>query len=133
VHVGQIRTRLVSTAGVLADAVICGHDRDCAAALAWVNQAEARRLCARDDDVALDDRSLRAHLADRLAELNAGAGSASRIARLLLLEEPPSIDAGEITDKGYVNQRRVLERRSDLVDRLFAEPLDDRVITPRSA
>lgn len=48
-------------------------------------------------------------------------------------EEPSSIDAGEITDKGYLNQRCVLERRTDLVDRLFAEPIDERVITPRSA
>ena len=133
VHVGQLRTRLVSAAGVLADAVIGGHDRDCAAALAWVNQTEARRLCSCDDDVPVDHPTLRAHLAERLAELNAGAGSASRIARLLLLEEPPSIDAGEITDKGYVNQRRVLERRSDDVDRLFSEPIHERVIMPKGA
>ncbi len=133
VHVGQLRTRLVSAAGVLTDAVICGHDRECAAALAWVNQAEARRVCSASEDVALDDPALRAHLAARLAELKAGGGSASCIARLLLLEEPPDIDAGEITDKGYINQRRVRERRPDLVDRLFAGPLDAAVITPGSA
>ena len=133
VTVGKLRTALVSAAGVLTDAVIAGHDRDCVAALAWVDGGEARRLCGSEGDVALDHPELRRHLADRLAQLNAGAGSASRIARLLLLAEPPSIDAGEITDKGYVNQRRVLERRAAEVERLFADPLDERVIAPRSA
>ncbi|UGS35562.1 feruloyl-CoA synthase [Capillimicrobium parvum] len=133
VTVGRLRTQLVSTAGVLTDAVICGQDRDAVAALAWVNQAEARRVCGgADDDVALDDPTLCAHLAARLAALNDGAGSASRIERLLLLAEPPSIDAGEITDKGYINQRIVLERRADHVARLYAEPLDAAVIVPAS-
>jgi len=132
VTVGRLRTQLVSAAGVLSDAVICGHDRDRVTALGWLNQAEARRVCGAADgaDVALDDPALRAHLAARLAALNDGAGSASRIARLLLLAEPPSIDAGEITDKGYINQRRVLERRADHVARLYAEPADAAVITP---
>ena len=49
------------------------------------------------------------------------------IERLLLLSEPPSMDAGEITDKGYVNQRAVLARRTDAVARLFA---GDGVIAP---
>jgi feruloyl-CoA synthase len=47
---------------------------------------------------------------------------------VLLLEDPPDLDAGEITDKGYVNQRAVLERRCDAVERLFAEPADPAVI-----
>jgi len=127
---GQVRTALVSKAGVLTDAVIAGHDRAYAAALAWVNQGEARRACGAGpaEDVALDDPRLRAHLAAALARLNAGAGSAGRIERLLLLDEPPSMDAGEITDKGYVNQRAVLKRRADAVDRLFGA--DAGVITP---
>jgi feruloyl-CoA synthase len=52
------------------------------------------------------------------------------VERLLLLAEAPSMDAGEITDKGYVNQRAVLERRAELVAQLFAEPLDSAVIAP---
>ena len=80
--------------------MICGHDREYVAALAWVNQAEARKLLACDEDVALDDPRLRAHLARRSPALNAGAGSAARVERLLLLAHPPSLDAGEITDKG---------------------------------
>jgi hypothetical protein len=51
-----------------------------------------------------------------------------RIARCLILTEPPSIDAGEITDKGYLNQRAVLASRAALVDRLHADPAPADVI-----
>ena len=130
VRVGRLRTALVSAAGgVLTDAVLAGHDGPFAAALAWVNRDEAARLCG-GADVALDDPRLCAHLAAALATVNAGAGSAAAIERLLLLEEPPDMDAGEITDKGYVNQRAVRERRAALVERLLAEPPDPAVITP---
>ena len=54
--------------------------------------------------------------------------SSTRIARVLLLGEPPSIDAGEITDKGYVNQRATLERRAADVERLYAAVPDAAVI-----
>jgi feruloyl-CoA synthase len=128
VHVGRLRTALVSAAPVLRDAVICGHDRDCVGALAWLNADEAKRVLGRE--AALDDPALRDHLAQRLAELNRDAGSALRIQRLLLLAAPPDIDAGEITDKGYINQRSVLRRRADDVARLYADPVPDDVITP---
>jgi feruloyl-CoA synthase len=129
VTVGRLRTSLVSAAGVLRDAVIAGHDGDYVAALAWVDHAEARRVCGADDDLRLDDPALREHLARTLEALNDGAGSAGRIERLLLLEAPPSLDAGEITDKGYVNQRRVLDLRAPDVARLLAEPPGAAVIT----
>jgi feruloyl-CoA synthase len=128
VRVGRLRTALVSAAGgVLADAVIAGHDGPYAAALAWPNRDEARRICGGGDGE-IDDAALRAHLAAALATLNGGAGSAGRIERLLLLDEPPDMDAGEITDKGYVNQRAVLERRAGDVARLLADPPDPAVV-----
>jgi len=133
VAAGTLRTRLISGAGVLGDAVICGHDADYIAALAWVNQAEARKLLGGDQDVTLDDPRLRDHLARALTRLNEGAGSASRVARLLLLSEPPNLDAGEITDKGYVNQRECLKRRASEVDRLYADAPDAAIITPAPA
>lgn len=68
-------------------------------------------------------------LRTRLTGYNAGQpGSSARIGRVLVITEPPSIDAGEITDKGYVNQRATLERRQALVERLFAEPPDSDVL-----
>ncbi len=129
VAVGALRTRLISVAGVLADAVICGQDAGYVAAMAWVNQAEARRLTGATEAVPLDHPHLRDHLAATLRDLNEQAGSASRIERLLLLEQPPSLDAGEITDKGYLNQRRTLECRAADVKRLYADPPDTAVIT----
>jgi len=50
-------------------------------------------------------------------------GSANRIARALLLAEPPSIDKGEVTDKGSINQRAVLSHRADTVAKLHADEL----------
>jgi feruloyl-CoA synthase len=123
VRVGAVRGALVSACGgVLTDSVVAGHDEAFAGALAWVNKDEAARVCG--DNL----EALRTHLAGCLAKLNEGSGSARRIERLLLMDEPASMDAGEITDKGYVNQRAVLERRAELVARLYAEPLEPSVI-----
>ncbi|MGZ4262993.1 MAG: feruloyl-CoA synthase [Solirubrobacteraceae bacterium] len=130
VTAGTLRLALLSAARVLSDAVICGHDREYVAALAWINQAEARKVLSSDDDVAPDDPKLRAHLGDALASLNRGAGSAARVERLLLLSAPPSLDAGEITDKGYLNQQACLERRADGVELLFAAEPAAEVIAP---
>jgi feruloyl-CoA synthase len=131
VRVGPLRTGLLSAAGVLSDAVICGHDTERVSALAWVNQVEARKLGGgADRDVALDDPRLRDHLAQALAKLNQGAGSAARVERLLLLAEPPSLDDGEITDKGYINQRECLKRRASEIARLNATDPDEQVILP---
>jgi feruloyl-CoA synthase len=133
VAVGPLRTRLIGAARVLSDAIICGQDGEYVAALAWINQAEARRIVGTEDDVALDNPGLKTHLERALAELSTGAGSASRIERLLLLDEPPGLDAGEITDKGYINQRVCLERRAADVARLYASEPGADVIRPSAA
>jgi feruloyl-CoA synthase len=57
-----------------------------------------------------------------------GGSSSLRIARAMLMVEPPSIDGHELTDKGYINQRAGLERRAALVERLYADPPADDVI-----
>lgn len=69
----------------------------------------------------LHDPALAARLGAPAGHAERGARSASRITRLLLLTEPPSLDAGEITDKGYINQRQVLARRAGLVDMLYRD------------
>ncbi|MGQ0464696.1 MAG: feruloyl-CoA synthase [Sporichthyaceae bacterium] len=119
VSVGNLRTALVSAAGgLLADAVIAGHDRDYVCALAWPSVAGAASA------------SLHGELAVVLENLNRGRGSAARIERLIVLIEPPALDAGEITDKGYVNQRVVLERREELVAQLYAPDCAETVVRP---
>jgi feruloyl-CoA synthase len=129
VTVGPLRMRLLSEARVLTDAVICGQDSEYVAALGWINQAEARKVADSADDVPLDHPALRSHLAHALARLNASAGSARRIERLLLLSTPPSLDAGEITDKGYINQRACVRCRAAEVARLYAAEPGPEVIT----
>jgi feruloyl-CoA synthase len=71
-------------------------------------------------------------VAEGLARHNArNPGSSTRITRVLLMTEPPAIDANEITDKGYINQRAVLARRAALVERLYAaDPGADVVLVP---
>jgi feruloyl-CoA synthase len=133
VHVGAVRTALLSVAPILSDAVIAGEGRDTVSALAWLNPTEADRvlggLPAPAGEVIHSD-ALAKYLAQALTELNTDAGSAARVDRLLVMAAPADLDAGEITDKGYVNQRRVLTRRAGLVEQLYADPLPNHVITP---
>ena len=125
VRVGALRTSLLSAIPLLADAVITGEDRNLACALAWVNPAEAQRLLGRPpetDGELIVDIELAEQVAQGLARHAESRGSAGRVARLLLMSRPADLDAGEITDKGYVNQRKVLAVRRDLVDLLHADP-----------
>jgi len=112
------------------DVVIAGHDRDGIAALVFPNLAACRELCrgAPDSEV-LGDGSVRACFENLLERLVAGStGSSNRIARMILLESPPSIDAHEITDKGSINQGAVLKNRADLVEELYRERPSPKVI-----
>ena len=73
-------------------------------------------------------QAVRDHIAAAVRQWNARPGSSLRIARVLLLPDTPSIDANEITDKGYINQRLALERRKADVARLFAAVPDADVV-----
>jgi feruloyl-CoA synthase len=141
VRVGAVRTALLSSVPALSDAVIAGENRDYAAALAWLNPAEARKLLGRDpvlantvlantvlantgpaDGEVITDQDLLRLVAAALARHNESHGSAARVGRLLIMARPASLDAGEITDKGYVNQRTVLAERAALADLLYTDP-----------
>jgi len=133
VRVGAVRTALLSAIPVLSDAVLTGENRDFVCALAWLNPSEARGLLGDDLVPApggelIVHAGLRAHLAQALARHNNAAGSSARVKRLLVLARPASLDDGEITDKGYVNQRQVLARRAALVGMLYADPVPEGVI-----
>ncbi len=107
VHVGQLRAAFIAHfAPLVRDVVIAGAGRDMLAALVFPDGAHAREA-----------------FADRLRTFAAQAtGSSNRIERILVMHEPPSLDAGEMTDKGSINQRAVLSRRAALVDALYEEP-----------
>jgi feruloyl-CoA synthase len=131
VRVGAVRTALLSAVPVLSDAVLAGEDRTCVCALAWLNASEARKLLGEDppaDTDLVSHPGLHEFLARALAEHNDDAGSSARVERLLVMARPAELDAGEITDKGYVNQRKVLARRAALVEMLYAEPAPPGVI-----
>jgi feruloyl-CoA synthase len=133
VRVGALRTALLSAAPVIGDAVITGQDRDTVGALTWLNPAELPEDLAGtwlNDGPVLYSPQLAEHLGALLATLNCGQGSAGRIERLIVLAQPASLDDGEITDKGYVNQRRVLANRAELVELLYADQVPEKVITP---
>ena len=135
VLVGTLRADAISAATpVLQDAVICGQDRQYVGLLGFPNLAACRGL-AGDKEAKLTTAELLAHpavvdtLRSGLAAMNhAAKGSSMRIARVLLMVEPPSIDGNEITDKGYINQRAVLDRRKAFVTKLYAEPPGEGVI-----
>jgi len=113
VHVGALRVKLIAAGDpVIQDAVITGLDRNEVGALLFLSPA------AKD----LGPDAVRARIVAALKALAAEGGSSTHPTRALVLAEPPSIDAGEITDKGYINQRAVLERRATLVETLYANP-----------
>jgi feruloyl-CoA synthase len=123
---------LTAAAPVLQDVVVAGHDRDFVTLLAWPNLAGCRSVSGDGDmDVegAASSDTVAGHIRDGLGAYNgSNPGSSTRINRLLLMAAPPAIDANEITDKGYINQRAVLENRVGEVARLYAEAPDDGVI-----
>jgi len=132
VSVGPLRHTLNSTLDPLVrDTVITGHDRDHIGVLLVPDReacAAFTRLAA-NDPALLSHPALVAEIRRRLAVLAAAAtGSSTRVARALILAEPPSLEAGELTDKGSINQRAVIARRPDLVASLYAEPPPDSVI-----
>lgn len=135
VHVGELRVAaLAAAAPALADAVITGHDRSFIGLLAWPNLVACRRLCGLADDTGTVEEVLQRPevvecVREGLKNYNTTQkGSSTRIARVLLMVEPPNLDGGEITDKGYINQRAALERRAPLVERLYAEEPSQEVI-----
>jgi feruloyl-CoA synthase len=132
VAVGVLRIGLLAAASpVLQDAIIVGENREFVGMLAWLNAGGCHNLIGRQLPVAELARhtAVREHVRRALAHWNAShRGSSERIARVLILPDAPSIDANEITDKGYINQRLARERRKADVERLFAAEPDDQVI-----
>jgi feruloyl-CoA synthase len=130
VSVGTLRPDLVAACSpYVHDAVITGQDKPFIGAMVWPSMAGLQTLAAEPGPGSPLEK-LAAILQDKIGVFNASAGGSSRrIGRLIILTEPPSIDSGEITDKGYVNQRATLERRADLVASLFAPNVSPGVIS----
>jgi feruloyl-CoA synthase len=135
VNVGAVRIKGIELlAPVAQDIVVTGHDSDAVGFLVFANVPACRALAGLPADApaaeALAHAAVREHVRQGLLAMRRlGGGSSSYAARALLMSEPPSVDAGEITDKGYINQSAVLARRATLVDALQATPPGAAVIT----
>jgi len=126
VTVGTLRPKLLSACGgLLHDAVICGEGAGFVGALAWVHPDYADRVAPDGTP----ETTLRKQLATALDQLAASGGSSQRVERVLLMAAAPDLDAGEVTDKGYINQRRVRERRCEQVNELMAPSPSPRTVS----
>lgn len=140
VHVGSLRVAGIDAMKPIAqDIVVTGHDRDEIGFLVFPNIPECRRLCpGLAPDASLVDVLMNPEIRSRIRHGMAmmkgkGGGTSTYPTRALLMAEPPSVEAGEITDKGYINQRIALGRRADLVEFLHADLPDKTVITVHAA
>jgi len=139
VNVGPLRVATISHfAPYVRDVVIAGADRDFIAALVFPDFDACRRLSSDLKDAAptaiVAHESVRREFAFLLESFaRAATGSSNRVARAILLDTPPSLDVGEATDKGSINQRMVLRHRAALVEELYADKPSSRVISRKGA
>jgi feruloyl-CoA synthase len=135
VSVGPLRARFIAAcAPLVRDVVIAGINHDEVSALVVLDLDGCRLINATlpYDDLATTaaDPLIREAFRERFTRFVATAtGSSNRITRALLLATPLSIDRGEVTDKGSINQRAVLENRKALIEMLYAEKPSDDIIT----
>jgi feruloyl-CoA synthase len=126
VNAGRLRVQVLEAGdGLIQDALVAGLDRPYVAVLAWPNLARCAAIAGHAVTAAEagSHPGILAAVSDGLKRHNAAnPGSSTRIRRLVFMAEPPSLDAGEITDKGSINQALSLDRRKDLVELLYAEP-----------
>lgn len=131
VSVGPMRARVISEgAPYVQDVVVAGMNRDDVSLLVFPRLDDCRRLACLPTSASarevVEAPAVRAHFAALLDTLNRGAtGGATTIARLRLMDLAPSLDLGEITDKGSINQRAVLTHRAELVEAMYDAAQDD--------
>jgi feruloyl-CoA synthase len=136
VNVGVLRARaIVHFAPCLRDFVVTGHDRNEIGILAVPDVDACRALCPQLPSSAaaasvLTHPAVRAWVCERLTTFAAAStGTSTRVTRAMILDEPPLLDALEVTDKGSLNQRAMLTRRASLVEELHAPVPSPRVVT----
>jgi feruloyl-CoA synthase len=134
VSVGPLRAGFIDHfAPCVRDVVLAGADRDYIAALVFPDIEACRKLAGLGPDATpaqiVAAPTVRLLFAERLFALAAESkGSSTRVERMILMAEPPSMDKGEATDKGSINQRAVLTTRAALVNELYADTPSPSVI-----
>lgn len=135
VHVATLRLKgMEACKPVIQDIVVAGHDREQPGFLVFPNLPACRQIAGLPADAKVADvlssPAIREHIRLGLRKLReAGGGSSTYATRALLLAEPPAVDGGEITDKGYINQAAVLKNRAGMVEYLYASTPAADVIT----
>jgi feruloyl-CoA synthase len=125
VSVGPMRAKIIAAgAPFIQDVVITGLNEKEVGALIIPALIPCRKAFGLADSASMADIALHAPMQQAMAKVitelaKTATGSASRVARAVVLTEPPSIDKGEITDKGSINQRAVLKERAALVASLY--------------
>ena len=139
VNLASVKAAIIRAfAPYVREAVLTGLNRNHIGAMLFLDVDAARKLSpdlavALEPDLA-DSPVLRALFQERLDALaKTSTGSASFVARALILDTPPAIDKGEITDKGSINQRAVMAARAKLVEDLYAEPPPSHVFVARKS
>ncbi|RIJ26824.1 feruloyl-CoA synthase [Henriciella mobilis] len=140
VAVGTVRANVVSALSpYVSDIVVAGENRPHIGALIWLNEAACKRLVPENEqgvsaEELVNIPVVRKVITEKLLSYNEdNPASSTRIERAIILTEPPSSEHNEITDKGYINQRAVLNRRADDVKQLYAEGAAGSVISLSSA
>jgi len=139
VSVGPLRMKILSHfAPFLQDVVITGHDREEVGMLVFPDWAACRSLCPGVSQTSKAEILAQEPVRERFQSLlesfaKESTGSSNRVMRATLVEQPPSLDAGEVTDKGSLNQRAVLDHLSVLVTQLYAPEPSPRIFRVNEA
>ena len=126
VSVGVLRAQLIAAAnGLVQDVVITGHDNEFIGAIVFPGIDYCKRLAGADVSVPLSDLVLQAAIKDQLLDVlnelaKKSTGSASLIRRAVVADFTLSIDKGEITDKGSINQKKIIENHPELIEKLYS-------------
>ncbi len=136
VAAGALRAAFIDhCAPYVQDAVIAGLDREYIGVLIFPDIAGCAPLTGKQGvtiaDIAACEK-VRTAIGEKMKSLAAkSTGSSNRIVRALVLDAPPQIDKSEMTDKGSLNQRAVLDNRAECVEKLYTDPLPENVISIR--
>ena len=124
VNVGVLKSKIISAGSpIVQDVVIAGLDKEYIGAILFLNADACRNLIGEDlsNKEAFLHEKVNAFINEMLINFNEkSTGSSTRVAKFIIATEPPSIDLGEITDKGSLNQRAILKHRADLVEKLYS-------------
>jgi len=126
VSTGALRTDFINHFGeVVRDVAIAGPDRPYLTALVFPEMPMLSKLAGGQAQASAEtlfaDPGVRRFLQEKLRSLAArSTGSSNLIRRMILVDPPPSLEKGELTDKGSINQRAVLQNRAEVVEELYA-------------